>query len=71
METNAYVLFSTDTDTIPDFQMFILSELFAIDTAEIAHRKREVRLRDAAPSAQGHGGTLMSATLKIQPPSKP
>ena len=42
METNAYVLFSTDTDTIPDFQMFILSALFATDTAEIAHREREV-----------------------------
>jgi hypothetical protein len=26
---------------------------------------------DAEASAQGHGGTLMSATLKNQPPSKP
>jgi len=37
--------------------------------AEVKHRMPQPH--DAAASAQCHGGTLMSATLKNQPPSKP
>jgi hypothetical protein len=51
-------------------------QLFLPDVTRLLRRHAEVKDRmpqphDAAAFAQGHGGTLMSATLKNQPPSKP
>ena len=51
-------------------------QLFLRVVTRLGRRHAEVKDRmpqphDAAASAQGHGGTLMSATLKNQHPSKP
>ena len=51
-------------------------QIFLPVVTRLLRRHAEVKDRmplphDAAASAQGHGGTLMSATLKNQPPSKP
>ena len=51
-------------------------QLFLPVVTRLLRRHAEVKDRipqphDAAESAQRHGGTLMSATLQTQPPSKP
>jgi len=51
-------------------------QLFLPVVTRLLRRHAEVKDRMplphvAAASAQGHGGTLMNATLKNQPPSKP
>jgi len=51
-------------------------QLFLPVVTRLLRRHAEVKDRmpqphDAAASTQGHGGTLMSATLKNQPSSKP